>query len=276
VATRYALQFVDSPGLKGVRTNSIRLLTQSPQDRGVVLVPAERYERRLPGDIPAETRKRLERTIDDALCVYQLDSVDGAGVACYSTEDVKEGRAWGMLGHRSLWIVPDGVTSVRTEYADHDPIVAPVHDNAAIFTAPDGRVEELRTTWLDDGGESVRVIERPTGPSGPPPSTPADGATRSGVVRSVRLQGSGRQAGFQVRIRVPRGPAFTLELERPACAGKRRVSSSYGGLTREAIIIVTPDYGDQRLAQWCPGTYRGSVRPKGARRSVGTFSFRVR
>lgn len=160
VATRYALKFVDSPSLKGVRTDSIRLLAQSGQDRGVVLVPVQRYEHRLPEEIPEELRKRVERTIEDALCVYQLDSVDGASVACYSTADIRDGRAWSMLGHRSLWIVPDGVTKVRTEYADHEPIEAAAHDNAVIFTAPEGPVEERRTTWLDADGKAVRVIVR--------------------------------------------------------------------------------------------------------------------
>lgn len=243
VATRYALRFVDRPGLK-VRTNSIRLLTESAQDRGVVLVPVERYERRLPGDIPEELRKRVERTIDDALCIYQLDSVDGAGVACYSTADVKEGRAWGMLGHRSLWIVPEGVATVRTEYADHDPILARVHDNAAIFTAP----------------------------SGPPPASPVPGTTRSGVVRSIGVQADG---AYQVRIKVYLNGS-TLELRRPACAGKRRVTVKLGRGTGDLIAPIGPDWGDQRLTRWCPGTYRGFVRPKGARKPSGTFRFHVR
>ncbi|MDA0182089.1 hypothetical protein OJ997_17420 [Solirubrobacter phytolaccae] len=276
VATRYALKFVDSPGLKGVRTDSIRLLAQSKEDRGVVLVPVERYEHRLPGEIPEELRKRVERTIDDALCIYHLDSVDGAGVACYSSADVKEGRAWGMLGHRSLWIVPDGVASVRTEYGDRDPVVAAVRDNAAIFTAPEGRVDERRTVWLDADGRSVRVIERPTGGGTvPPPPAPALGARHSGVVERVGVRGSGRAAQYELRLRM-REHGYYVVLQRPACAGKRRVREFAGGSSDEYRMPVTPMFGDLSNASWCPGVYRGIVRAPRALKPAGTFSFRVR
>ncbi|RKQ86186.1 hypothetical protein C8N24_4196 [Solirubrobacter pauli] len=277
VATRYALKFVDSPSLKGVRTDSIRLLAQSDQDRGVVLVPVERYERRLPGDIPEELRRRVERTIHDALCVYQLDSVDGAGAACYSTADVKEGRAWGMLGHRALWIVPDGVTTVRTEYARRDPIVAPVRDNAAIFTAPEGPAEERRTTWLDADGKAVRVIERALGgATGAPPLAPrAAGATHTGVVTRVGRIGQGLDAGYELVLRMRR-PGFYVVLERPACAGKTRVRGFAGTTSREMRMPITPSFGDFGNERWCPGVYRGIVRVPRARKPAGTFSFRVR
>lgn len=279
-ATRYALQFVDSPKLK-VRTNHIRLLTESAQDRGVVLVPVERYAPQtppLPADAPPEMRKALQRPpIDDALCILQLDSVDGAGVACYSTADVKEGRAWGMLGHRSLWIVPDGVTTVRTEYADRDPIVAPVHDNAAIFTAPGGRLDERRTVWLDKDGNPVRVIERPAGgTTAEPPLAPrAEGTTHTGVVRRVGVTGEGLDARYELLVRLRRS-GFYFVLERPACAGKRRVRTFAGTSGNELRMPVTPSFGDLDNARWCPGVYRGIVRAPKARKPAGTFSFRVR
>jgi hypothetical protein len=276
IASRYALKFVSSPSITGVRTDSIRLLAQSSQDRGVVLVPVERYERRLPGEIPDELRKRLEVTIDDALCIYQLDT-DGAGVACYSSADIKEGRAWMMLGHRALWIVPDGVISVRTEYTDHAPITAPAHDNAVIFSAPEGRAEERRSTFLDADGKPVRVIERPTG-GGPglAPAAPAPGATHSGAVRRIGVRGTGLEAVYELRVRLPRHHGGYVVLERPACAGKRRVRSFAGGNASEIPVGIAPSFGDQRKTRWCPGTYRGSVRLPRARRPIGTFSFRVR
>jgi hypothetical protein len=280
VATRYALKFVDSPGLKGVRTDSIRLLAQSKADRGVVLVPVERYEPQnppLPADAPEAVRKALEQPpIGDALCIYHLDSVDGAGVACHSSADVKEGRAWGMLGHRSLWIVPDGVASVRTEYGDRNPIVATAHDNAVIFTAPEGRVDERRTVWLDKDGKTVRVIERPTGGATvPPPPPPARGARHSGVVERVGVTGQGADARYQLLLRM-RARGYYVVLERPACAGKRRVREFAGTMGRELRMPVTPSFGDLGNARWCPGAYRGSVRVPRARKPAGTFSFRVR
>lgn len=278
VASRYALQFVGSGSITGVRTNRIRLLAQSNDDRGVVLVPVERYHRQpvpLPEDAPAAVREQINPPpVQDALCVFQLD-VDGAGTSCWSTADVREGRAWMALGRRSFWLVPDGVAKVRAEYAGHDPIEAPARENAVIYSRPDERAFERRITFLDADGNPVRVIERPNGPGGPPPAVPAAGATRSGVVRSIGVQGKGLEAGYQVRIRLSLKPS-TLELERPACAGRRRVSTTYGGGTGDVIAIITPDWGDQRLARWCPGVYRGLVRSKGARKLLGTFSFRVR
>jgi len=278
VATRYALKFVDSPGMKGVRTDSIRLLAQSDEDRGVVLVPVKRYERRLPGEIPPELRKRVERTIDDALCVYQLD-IDGAGVACYSSEDVKQGNVWMGLGRRTFMLVPDGVASVRTEYVGHDRIDAPVRENAVVFTRPAGLVAERRIVFLDTHGKPVHVIDREIGPTHAPPTRPATGATRTGAVRHVRIQGQGhgREAAYDVLVRTPHdGHTLFLVLERPACAGKRRVMSSYGGLRGDLQVVLTPSFGDDVNARWCPGTYRGSVRVKDERKPLGTFSFRVR
>src|SRR4051794_30089378 len=163
VASQYALKFVDSPSIKGVRTDSIRLLAQSEQDRGIVLVPVARYAPqplpKLPADTPPEVLKAINRpAIDNALCLYQLD-IDGGGVACRSTADIREGRAWMMLGHRSFWLVPDGVATVRSEFAGHAPIDTAVQGNTALFTAP--AVEARRTTFLDAHGKAVLKIEPP-------------------------------------------------------------------------------------------------------------------
>lgn len=281
IATRYALRFVDSPGITGVRTDSIRLLAQSPQDRGVVLVPVERYELKLPGDLPAKARKQVERTIDDALCLYQLDAVDGAGVACFSSADVKEGRAWMMLGHRALWIVPDGVTRVRTEYSGHEPITAPARENAVIFSAPRGRVEARRTTFLDGEDRPVRVIEPPKGNDAAQTAdparatTPAPGATRTGVVRRVNVQGQGADAVYVLRVRIKAYQGAYVVLERPPCAGKRRVRTFHGTSIPNAPIPISPSLGDMSNTRWCPGTYRGIVRFPRAAKPAGTFSFRV-
>lgn len=278
VATRYALKFVDSPGITGVRTDSIRLLAQSAQDRGVVLVPVERYERRLPADVPDELRKRVERTIDNALCLYQLDSVDGAGAACFSDADVQEGRAWMMLGHRALWIVPDGVAAVRTEYAGLQPITTAARDNAAVFSAPDGRVEAQRTTFLDKDGKPVRVIEPPAAvrSTEPPRAAAATGATHTGIVRRVSVQGQGADAVYVLGVRIKAYQGAYVVLERPACAGKRRVRYFSGTSVANSPIFVGPSLGDISNQRWCPGTYRGTIRFQGARKPAGTFSFRIR
>jgi hypothetical protein len=275
VASRYALKFVGSSSITGVRTDSIRLLAQSSQDRGVVLVPVERYHRELPGDVPDELRKQLEVTIDDALCVYQLDT-DGAGVACYSSDDVREGRAWMRLGRRALWIVPDGVASVRTEYIGHAPITAAAHDNTVIFSAPEGRIQERRSTFLGKDGQPIRVIERPIGnATASPPAVRAPGATRSGVVRRISVRGAGRQAAYELLVHLPPNKGAYVVLQRPACAGKRRVRGYVGGNAFIMPVGISPSFGDRRNVRWCPGTYRGTVRLQRARKPTGTFSFRV-
>lgn len=280
VASRYALRFVGAGSITGVRTDSIRLLAQSSQDRGVVLVPVERYERRLPGELPEQLRKRLEVTIDDALCVYQLD-IDGAGAACYSTADVKAGRAWMMLGHRAMWIVPDGVASVRTEYADHAPITAPAKENAVIFSAPEGRVLELRATFLGEDGKPLLVIDRSPKPAPSPapapaaPAAPATDVTHTGVVHGIGVRGVGGDAVYELQVRMAGAPGSYVVLERPACVGKRRVRSFYGSSAPFTVIAIPPSFGDFGAVRWCPGTYRGTIRPQRARKPIGTFSFQV-
>lgn len=278
VASRYALRFVGAGSITGVRTDSIRLLAQSSQDRGVVLVPVERYERRLPGELPEDLRRRVEVTIDDALCIYQLD-VDGAGAACYSTADVKAGRAWMMLGHRSMWVVPDGVASVRTEYADHAPITAPAKDNIVIFSAPKRRVQELRTTFLDPDGKPLLVTDRnpkPIPTPAPAPAAPANDVTHTGVVHGIGVRGAGADAVYELQVQMAGSPGSYVVLQRPACAGKRRVRSFYGSSTPFTVIAIPPSFGDFATARWCPGTYRGTIRPQRARKPIGTFSFQVR
>lgn len=257
---------------------------QTDTDRGVVLVPVERYEPQnppLPADTPPEVRKAIERPpIEDALCVYQLDSTDGAGVACHSSADIQAGRAWMMLGHRSLWIVPDGVAKVRTEYTNHEPIEAPAHDNAVIFTAPKGRIIERRSLFLDASGKELLRIDRPTGgPTELPAVTDprAPDSTRTGAVRRVAISGKGGDARYELLVRRPRYVMFSLVLNRPACFKKRRVVQRYGpGSGRLQQVDVHPSLGDFNNARWCAGRYTGFVRMAGEREPSGTFSFRVR
>ena len=156
-----ALRLVGSNAVKGVRTDSIRLLTESPNDRGIVLVPVARYARTplpLPPDLPKEARDRLNPPpIRDALCLYQLDRADGAGVACWSSDDVREGRAWLGLGTREAWLVADGVAKVVSNYPDGTTLAAPVRSNLAVIERPRA-VGVPTTTFLDGAGNPVRTI----------------------------------------------------------------------------------------------------------------------
>ena len=275
VASRYALQFVSSPAIQGVRTDSIRLLSSA--DRGIVLVPVHRYKRQpppIPADAPPEVRKLLDPPpVDDALCVFQID-VDGAGTGCYSTADVREGRVWMALGHRALWIVPDGVASVRSEYEGGQSVDAPVRDNAAVYEVPGKQIVAGRTTFLDAAGKPVRVIEGEHGRFKGLPAEidpPAPGAKHSGAIRRVALRGD----RYELLIRAPRRATLTLVLHRPACLSPRRVVQRQGTiLSALRQIDVHPSLGDNDNATWCPGAYRGFLRVNGKR--LGTFSFTVR
>ncbi len=278
VASRYALKFVSSPAVQGVRTDSIRLLSSA--DRGIVLVPVRRYKRQpppIPADAPPEVRKLLDPPpIDDALCIFQID-VDGAGTGCYSTADVREGRVWMALGRRALWLVPDGVASVRSEYEDGQSVDAPVRGNAAVFAVPGKQqIMAQRTTFLDAAGKPVRVIEPPHGGRGmallpAEADPPAPGSTHSGVVRRVAI----RADRYELLVRLPRRASITLVLYRPGCLSPRRVVERQGTiLSALRQIDVHPSLGDRDNPTWCRGTYRGYLRVDGKRR--GTFSFAVR
>ena len=288
-ASRAALRLLGSGSIEGVRTGSVRLLAQSPTDRGIVLVPVARYSRRsppLPADTPPEIRRRLNPPpTRDALCLFQLD-VDGAGVACWSSADVREGRAWMSLGHRAVWIVPDGVATVRTEYPGRATIDAAVKDNAAAFTEPRGRHGEARTTFLDAHGATVKVLEPPKPPPGARPGLPAEhdpvapGSTHSGIVRRVAISGTGLDAHYGLLIeqaRSARHPTLMrVILYRPACAGKRRVFDTPQGVTgRRFERDIHPSLGDFQRARWCPGTYSGYLREYRTGKRLGNFSFHV-
>lgn len=288
-ASRTALRLVGTDSIEGVRTNSVRLLAKSPEDRGIVLVPVARYARHrlpLPADTPPAARRALNPPpIRDALCLFQLD-VDGAGVACWSSADVREGRAWMALGHRAVWIVPDGVATVRTQYPTGAPIDAAVKDNAAVFTQPPGRHGEARTTFLDARGAPVKVIEPPKPPPGAFTGLPAEhdpvapGSTHSGIVRRVAIGGTGLDARYELLVDQPRGRPremlMRVILQRPACAGKRRVfDSPYGMSGRRFERDIHPSLGDFHRARWCPGAYSGYLRESRTGKRLGTFSFRV-
>jgi hypothetical protein len=284
-ASRAALRLLNGTSIKGVRTNSVRLLAQSPRDRGIVLVPVARYvpvSPELPADTPPEIRKALKRPpIDNALCLFQLD-VDGAGVACWSSADVQQGRAWQSLGHRATWILPDGVATVRSEYPGHASIETAVTDNAATFTEPDGRHGSPRITFLDAHGATVKLIEPPKPPPGAITGLPAEhdpvapGSTHSGAIRRVAISGFGLDARYELLIAQPRTLMMRVILYRPACAGKRRVyDGEQGASGRRTQRIVHPSLGDPKRAQWCPGHYHGYVRESPTGKRLGSFSFRV-
>ncbi len=288
--TLEALKFI-GVGVDGVRTDSVRLLAAGGPDKGIVLVPVERYQLRmptLPADSPPELKARFAPR-RDGLCLMALDRVDGAGVGCFSTQDIRDGRAWQSLGRRGTFIVPDGVARVRVEHRGGVTVEADVHDNLALYTTPRGLGGWTRVTWLDALGVPTRTIEAPGGaeerpdwiPSAAGPVAPA--STRGGAVKRVTLGGAGLTARFgivtEVRTRGHRRSVMLeLRLKRPACAGKRAVRHRFGGLGGPRgrwtqMLIVSPSTGDFDRPRWCAGDYSGEV--VADKRTIGTFSFRV-
>jgi hypothetical protein len=299
--TREALTMVGK-GVAGVRTNSIRLLAQTKQDRGIVLIPVARYQLnqpKLPADAPAGLRARFEPA-RNGLCVFTLDSDHGkpagAGVACYSTQDVEQGRAQSGLGDRAAWLVPDGVASLKIEYRDGRSVTASVHDNLALYTAPS--YEWLRVMWYAADGRVMKELKAPPVPTGPRARQyPAQydplarGARRTGRVLRVATRATEGVMHIEllVKPRLVKRPLIsrygteplTLLLTRPACSGKRDVVQRNGSLMsprkiRYQQFDITPSTGDFNRAKWCPGHYRGALRAHTGVRIVGTFAFDVR
>jgi hypothetical protein len=300
VSTRYALKFVGR-GFEGVRTNSIRLLAQTPQDRGIVLVPVALY-RPLDPKLPADTPQRIRDLFKpkrDALCVYELDRGDGAGAACFTTQDVEQGHAWGSLGHRASWLVPDGVATLKIEYDGGRSVTVPVHDNLALYTEPRGRFERVRTTWFAADGRVVKTISAPPRPRGPHASQypaeydpPAPGARHTGAVLRVAARTSDGLLHIELLVKPPVAKlrigghrvsdVLTILLTRPACAGRRHVEQRLNGMKvisrkyPNDQLDITPSTGDFNRATWCPGHYSGAIRQKAGRKIAGTFAFDVR
>jgi hypothetical protein len=298
--TLEALKLLGS-SVAGVRTNSVRLLAQTSQDRGIVLVPVARYHLngpKLPADAPQSMRDRF-KPARDGLCLFSLDQdrgkPAGAGVACYSTEAIKEGRAWGALGDRATWLVPDGVATLKIEYRDGRSVTASVHDTLALYTAP--ALEYTRAIWLDAGGRVVKELRAPPVPTGPHASQyPAEydpivpGGRHSGAVLRVatRTEEGVMHIELLVKPAVIKRPdgywmtqPITLLLTRPACAGRRRVHVFAGAIEgprriRYRQIDITPSTGDLNRATWCPGRYTGALRVQRGLKIVGTFAFDVR
>ena len=281
-----ALRLIGGRSVMGVRTNSIRLLSAARATAAWCSCRSHRYEPpdAGPADTPPELRERLDPPRSTMRCASSSSQVDGAGVACWSTADVREGRAWMSLGHRAVWVVPDGVATMRTTYPDAPAVEATVHGNVARFTEPKGRHGSPTTTFLDAQGAAVRVLDpvKPPAHSGfPAEYDPVPrGSSHSGGVRRIAISGSGLDARYELHIVPPkrRPPAFiVLDLQRPRCAGDRHVSVLVGAISGSQGFgaDLGPSTGDFHRARWCPGTYRGSYRFKGEREPFGTFSFRV-
>ncbi len=159
---------------------------QTPEDRGATTQQALRYFgtttqdvhsdyiRRLPigpGYLPAvlvparswEVAGLLHK--EDVLCVFVAErNGDGGAKGCYTTEELRRGRAGGGLGSVTYGLVPDGVAEIRVRYPGGTQRV-PVRDNFfehralgedASSTAT-SLARSLGRTWVDGDGHPTSI-----------------------------------------------------------------------------------------------------------------------
>ncbi|MEV4422244.1 hypothetical protein AB0L40_20045 [Patulibacter sp. NPDC049589] len=146
---RRALTFISPQGIRGIRTDAVRLLAPAPAGARTagaeVLIPAQRAN-----------------GISDALCLFTVDPTEGGGVGCYSTRQVLEGQAVGSMQRNA--------TPTRTERAKRQRLMRrAMRENArrrAIVrrrvapTLPRGRqarILALRRAYLDAGLLAITV-----------------------------------------------------------------------------------------------------------------------
>jgi hypothetical protein len=135
------------PGFDGVETAAVRLLR--PGADAIALVPAERlFQNDQRTGTPLYT---------DALCLADADSV-----TCGSRDDLLAGRILNLKGTRVYGLVPDGVATVRVDFADGGTAEAPVSENLFELTSSHDAATVTSSSWLDQDGKVVGGL-RPKG-----------------------------------------------------------------------------------------------------------------
>jgi hypothetical protein len=177
---RYALRYLDARSFAGVRTDAVRLI--STQDNGYVLIPTE--EATLGGQAAAAGAPP-----DNSLCVFAIDSSDGGGLSCWTTEQILAGKAVlystkmapltpgeraavqkaGKEAHGKAFtapvrprttgevtlagLVPDGVATVEAGAAR---VRVPVADNFFVAHVTEGGVGSAPfVRWLNADGKDI-------------------------------------------------------------------------------------------------------------------------
>lgn len=152
-ATQATLRYISGHTSHGVHTDYIRRLATSGSDRAVTLVPLDSWS-------PSR-----ELTISDALCVfYSEPAADGGARSCWTSEDVRGGRATGQLGDHIYGLVPDGVAEVEAQFNEGQVVTAQARDNFFDLLAPrDLRgsadahqgAAPVAVSWLDANGHRL-------------------------------------------------------------------------------------------------------------------------
>lgn len=154
--TRQALRYFGTT-TQDVYSNYIRALRSGSQGLPAILVPAGSWDLRglLGGRAAPAGVDAARLTKHDVLCVFVAEgNGDGGAKGCYTTADVRRGRAGGSLGGVRYGIVPDGVAEIHIRDAGGTRRI-PVRDNFFEHRAGDGPspARSYGTTWVDADGE---------------------------------------------------------------------------------------------------------------------------
>jgi hypothetical protein len=170
------------PGLKGIRTNYIRLLPPAPGfPRQLLLTVASsdfgpaRFNPSVGAYTPTEAK--------NGICVESIEA-GGVGGDCTDTSVLTSGRWLESRGLDGYGLVPDGVASVILHYPNHPAQTEKVTENtfswhgypgpAGPITNGGGRpspgptpVFPASITWLNANGDVVATHVRSSGRAGP-------------------------------------------------------------------------------------------------------------
>lgn len=138
-AVRFAGSAITSGG---ARTDEIRNLAETPNGP-VVLIPLTSWK-------PSPEPGGLQ--LDDPLCVLYPDT-NGTAKACWTTETLQAGLAFGGLGKRTFGLAPDGVAKVSLQQRSGPDIVAEVKNN--FYDAESRGSLPKAVVWLDSDMKPV-------------------------------------------------------------------------------------------------------------------------
>jgi hypothetical protein len=142
--------------VSGVQLDYVRRVAG---ERGVVLVPVERYglgfERaaRAKPAVPPPDPALLR----DAVCVFDPAAGNAGSRPCFTADRIQRGFAITTGERFSLGVVPDGVARVRLTDGERSGEAA-VRDNVFV-TGPDAPSAPMAVEWIDDRGRTVKRID---------------------------------------------------------------------------------------------------------------------
>jgi hypothetical protein len=146
--TEAELRYMSSVA-SGVRTDYVRLLSNTTGFGPAILVPVARMIRRLENGPPAVLARQPST---DALCLLVGDR-DGEGSAksCFTTGDVLDGGATLSLGNGFFGLAPDDVRLVTVTFGDGAARSATPSSNFFAITMPSGALPAAMTWVLASG-----------------------------------------------------------------------------------------------------------------------------